>query len=266
MGPIITPSEDAADSLDGPGKCGSSATTPSPNDRCGVGPRQPLLVISPWAKQNYVDNTFTDESSIMRFIEDNWTLGRIGGAADAQAGTLDTMFDFGGSGNAPAVTLSDQTGEVRSTIPAGSTGATGASGGSNDNALPAQGGATPSTVAGPSKPAAPAAPSAGSSSSETPSTTTALSSAPSLHCSESVHGSQLVLTCAVAHAPAGAAAIRARLYHGTQLLANGAGTVHAGRAAVKLSLGRRHSRSYTLKLTLDAAGAVSAQTRHLTLH
>jgi len=54
-----------------------------------------LLVISPFAKKNYVDHLVTDQSSILRFIEDNWNLGRIGnGSADAIAGTLDGMFDF----------------------------------------------------------------------------------------------------------------------------------------------------------------------------
>ena len=47
MGPIIRQSQDAADALNGPGKCGSAATPPAQNDRCGVGPRTPLLVISP---------------------------------------------------------------------------------------------------------------------------------------------------------------------------------------------------------------------------
>ena len=41
-------------------------------DRCGPGPRQPLVVISPYAKKNYVDHTQTDQASILRFIEDNW--------------------------------------------------------------------------------------------------------------------------------------------------------------------------------------------------
>jgi phospholipase C len=276
MGPIITPSEDAADALDGAGKCGSSATTPSPNDRCGVGPRQPLLVISPWAKQNFVDNTFTDQSSILRFIEDNWTLGRVGaGAADAQAGTLDNMFDFAGSGNAPAIILSDQTGEVTQTIPTsssgGSGGASGASGptGAGHGSVLSAGTSTTTTTttttAGPSGPSTPAAtqPGATRNSASTP----AASAAPTLHCTEALHGSQLVLSCKVADAPAGDSAIRARLYHGSTLLANESGAVHAGRAAVKLALGRRHSRrSYTLKVTLDAAGAVSSQISHLTVH
>ena len=65
-------------------------------DRCGYGPRQPLLVISPYARSNFVDHTITDQSSILRFIEDNWGLGRIGNQSfDAEAGPLTSLFDFG---------------------------------------------------------------------------------------------------------------------------------------------------------------------------
>ena len=65
-------------------------------DRCGYGPRLPLLVISRYAKPDYVDNSTTDQTSILRFIEDNWSLGRIGDASfDARAGSLDNLFDFG---------------------------------------------------------------------------------------------------------------------------------------------------------------------------
>jgi len=55
----------------------------------------PLLVISPFAKQNYVDHTVTDQSSIVHFIEDNWNLGRIGNFSfDQYSGLLLNMFDF----------------------------------------------------------------------------------------------------------------------------------------------------------------------------
>ncbi len=66
------------------------------NARCGYGPRQPLLVISPWTKHNFVDHAVTDQSSIIRFIEDNWLEGeRIGqGSYDAFAGSLLNLFDF----------------------------------------------------------------------------------------------------------------------------------------------------------------------------
>jgi phospholipase C len=40
----------------------------------------------------------TDQSSIIRFIEDNWGLPRIGGTSnDARAGVLDGFFDFDNS-------------------------------------------------------------------------------------------------------------------------------------------------------------------------
>ena len=64
-------------------------------DRCGPGPRQPLVVISPYAKKNFVDHTQTDQASILRFIEDNWHTGQIGDAsADATAGSVNAMFNF----------------------------------------------------------------------------------------------------------------------------------------------------------------------------
>ena len=91
--PIVNGSRDAA--LDQPICSTAKQTLTTASDRCGYGVRLPLLVISPFAKQNYVDNTRTDQSSITKFIEDNWRLGRIGGGSfDASAGTLDHMFNF----------------------------------------------------------------------------------------------------------------------------------------------------------------------------
>ncbi|MBB4688939.1 phospholipase C [Amycolatopsis jiangsuensis] len=64
-------------------------------DRCGYGPRLPLLVISPYSRVNHVDHTRTDQTSVLKFIEDNWFTGRIGDASfDSRAGSLDSMFDF----------------------------------------------------------------------------------------------------------------------------------------------------------------------------
>ena len=92
--PIVTPSNTMADAFNGVGQCGTSAPG-SEQGKCGFGPRLPLLVISPFAKKNYVDGTLTDQSSILRFIEDNWNTGRIGGgSSDVKAGTLLNMFDF----------------------------------------------------------------------------------------------------------------------------------------------------------------------------
>jgi phospholipase C len=67
-------------------------------DRCGYGSRLPLLVISPWTRENYVSHNVTDQSSVVKFIEDNWLGGRstgpgsftrIAGSLDAPGGVLD---------------------------------------------------------------------------------------------------------------------------------------------------------------------------------
>jgi phospholipase C len=63
--------------------------------RCGPGPRLPLLVISPYARANHVDHHATEQASVLKFIEDNWGVGRIGDAsADERAGSLKHLFDF----------------------------------------------------------------------------------------------------------------------------------------------------------------------------
>jgi len=95
MPPIVNQSNDPAnDALLGAGLCG----TPKAGaylDRWGYGERLPFLVISPLAKRNYVDHSINDTTSILRFIEDNWGLGRIGDQSfDASAGTILGMFDF----------------------------------------------------------------------------------------------------------------------------------------------------------------------------
>jgi phospholipase C len=111
MGPIVNQSATSDDFLEGSGSCGS-ATAAAYESRCGYGPRQPLIVISPFAKVNYVDHTVTDQSSILRFIEDNWNLGRIGdNSADAIAGPLNGMFKFNGAA-ARAVILDPSTGTL----------------------------------------------------------------------------------------------------------------------------------------------------------
>ena len=97
MPPIISQSNDPKyDSLVGStGLCGHAPSEQIYQDRCGYGARLPMLVLSPYAKVNYVDHSITDQSSILRFIEDNWHLGRIGNQSfDAKAGSIMNMFDF----------------------------------------------------------------------------------------------------------------------------------------------------------------------------
>jgi len=104
MGPIVNESGGISghDALTGT-TCGTRTPSGGYQDRCGYGPRQPLLIVSPYAKSNFVDHTTTDQSSILRFIEDNWQTGRIGNSSfDAKAGTLLNMFSFQGrSGGGP---------------------------------------------------------------------------------------------------------------------------------------------------------------------
>jgi phospholipase C len=75
---------------------GCGTRTMGPPARCGYGPRLPLLVISPWARENYVSHALSDQTSILRFIEDNWLGGqRISDISfDSFAGSLLDLFDF----------------------------------------------------------------------------------------------------------------------------------------------------------------------------
>jgi phospholipase C len=81
--------------------CMAPARAPAPDPktvfpmRCGYGERLPLLVVSPYARDNVVDHTPLDQTSILRFIEDNWGLPRLGqGSFDGEAGSMLGMFDF----------------------------------------------------------------------------------------------------------------------------------------------------------------------------
>jgi phospholipase C len=80
--------------------------------RCGHGPRLPLLVISPYAKSNYVDHSTTDQTSVLQFVEDNWLGGqRIAGSYDSIAGTITEMFNFNSTPNVKPYLLNTSTGE-----------------------------------------------------------------------------------------------------------------------------------------------------------
>ena len=69
-------------------------------------------MISPYAKQNFVDHGVTDQSSVLRFIENNWKVGRIGDSSfDALAGSLVNMFDFETRHPAHRLILNPNTGE-----------------------------------------------------------------------------------------------------------------------------------------------------------
>lgn len=111
MPPIVNQSHTASDALTGIGACGA-AQPGAYQGRCGYGPRQPLLVISPYARENYVDHSVTDLTSILRFVEDNWNLGRIGDQSfDAIAGSIENMLDYKHGRNDKKLILDPATGQ-----------------------------------------------------------------------------------------------------------------------------------------------------------
>ena len=88
--------------------------------RCGYGPRLPFLVISAWAKTNFVDHSVTDQTSSLRFIEDNWGLQSIDepekpagqGSFDRPAGSVMNMFDFDNKPNSRRLILDPLSGQL----------------------------------------------------------------------------------------------------------------------------------------------------------
>ncbi|MGJ0505732.1 MAG: alkaline phosphatase family protein [Methylocystis sp.] len=87
-----------------------------PVDFFGDGTRIPFIVASPFARKGYVDHTYSDHVSMLKFIERNWRLPKISSlsrdnlpnpVADDEApyqprnapaiGDLMTLFDFSGS-------------------------------------------------------------------------------------------------------------------------------------------------------------------------
>ena len=66
-----------------------------------------------WSTWLAFDHTLTDQTSVLKFVEDNWGLGRIGDYSfDSHAGSLDGMLNFRGRPNVRPVLLSETTGAV----------------------------------------------------------------------------------------------------------------------------------------------------------
>jgi phospholipase C len=126
FGTPTTSSGSTADVLSGANLCTSASAQPAigvnggaVNGRCGPGTRTPFIVISPWAKANFVDDTPITQASVTKFIEDNW-LGstRLGqGSFDANAGSINNMFNFAGTGNNPPLFLDQNLGTVLTVTP-----------------------------------------------------------------------------------------------------------------------------------------------------
>jgi phospholipase C len=109
---VTNPSQTSADSLTGANQCGTGTNYLGfEQGRCGYGPRLPLLVISPFARVNAVSHALTDQSSVTKFIEDNWSLGEIPGSAANVAGSLNDLFNFRNHHHAAALFLDPVTGK-----------------------------------------------------------------------------------------------------------------------------------------------------------
>jgi phospholipase C len=261
MSPIVSPSNGAADQLNGPGKCGNvKPNSTAYNDRCGFGPRQPLLIVSPYAKQNYVDHSITDQSSIIKFIEDNWQLGRIGDqSADATAGDLGNMFDFDPNAkSAPKVFLDPTTGEVLKKAP-------------DDGSVAPQSqtAATPPVSSDVSQQTADAYRNSGADFTSTTTTVSGKAARLKLTCTTKGGGKKVSVSCSATGTDVGkgTTALRFRIARGAHVFVTARTTLSkAGRA--KLTLRPAHALQkgrYTLRIAITRAGGVTGLSQSVRL-
>ncbi len=76
-------------------------------DTFGYGFRVPAVLVSPFAKRGHIDHTERDFTSILRFIEDNWSLEPLS-RRDAVANGFESAFDFTKPGRAPFFVRSER--------------------------------------------------------------------------------------------------------------------------------------------------------------
>ncbi len=81
-------------------------------DRYGYGFRVPALLVSPYAKRGSIDHATLDFTSILRFIEDNWSLAPLA-RRDADASSIASAFDFAAAPRGAAFVSADRTAQVR---------------------------------------------------------------------------------------------------------------------------------------------------------
>jgi phospholipase C len=83
--PSVIPPDDIPPDLKG-----ENQSAPGGYDRYGF--RVPFIVVSPWARPNYVSRVVADHTSILSFIEHRWNLPALT-RRDANAWNLSDMFD-----------------------------------------------------------------------------------------------------------------------------------------------------------------------------
>jgi phospholipase C len=67
---------------------------PKKVDYDGLGMRLPLIIISPYAKKGYVSHVPYEHGSILRFIEDQFGLGRLAASDTRATSPAADCFDF----------------------------------------------------------------------------------------------------------------------------------------------------------------------------
>jgi phospholipase C len=67
---------------------------PKPQRYGGLGFRIPMIVVSPYAKRGYVSHNVYEFGSILRLVEDNWRLPRLGTTDASAHGFIKDFFDF----------------------------------------------------------------------------------------------------------------------------------------------------------------------------
>jgi phospholipase C len=254
--PNVNASASASDALSGTGKCGTVKDPTAENARCGYGPRQPLLVVSPYAKQNYVDHALTDQSSILRFIEDNWSLGRIGGGSmDAKAGSIQGMFDFTSGAKAPKVFLDPSSGVVTRTV-ADPTGT---------STTPTTTVTTPGTTV--TTPATTTTTPGATVTTPAPAATPTTAPKVTARCTARRSGRRIAVSCTTTGATSTTRAnVRVRLYRGSRLVGTATAAVRRKRAALTLTSRRAWPRAtYTLRTTVTQIGGITSSTRRVAL-
>jgi len=75
---------------------------PPSDDVFGLGPRVPMMIISPYAKPGFISHTIYEHSSVVRFIEETFGLPNLGNR-DVTANDMMDSFDFGQKPNPPLV-------------------------------------------------------------------------------------------------------------------------------------------------------------------
>jgi phospholipase C len=84
-------------------------------DQYGYGFRVPALLVSPYAKRGFIDNTTLDFTSILKFIEQNWSLKPLAGR-DVHANSIATGFDFQQRPRPPSLTSNTRGSALESNV------------------------------------------------------------------------------------------------------------------------------------------------------